>query len=775
MEQPPAAAAPTTRKSAKILHISDLHFGAGFNGPKWTNLLSQAQQIRPDFVIVTGDLVNTPWFWMLRQAKCRLDELATELKFDDGTDCEVWTIAGNHDTRITGLFPVKWLKWVSLISAILAVAAWFLSRVILPSWLSVLVLSAAGLLVAIFLTAVTFRLLTRTNLAKAIGDKHFLTTAQPSSRVPVGIVPFDSASVGVSWARGAISNESFGKFTALKAQLAQEKDTVWIAAVHHHPLPLPYDHGAERMMAMDNAGAFLSDLSKIPIQLVLHGHKHHQHFARIVVNSISADAAEVAVLSAGTPTHGKDAGAFRHGFNVVHVHASRRMHVEMYESPPGPSGFERKCTFDIAPLAEQDRRRNRMDRDAFKINCKRLLCVANIEEGGDAYFAREFRGLDTTADSVRQLPFQLTASTTNGMVEEFRGERLCDYGPSIRLMKDKQVCWNECSGHIEFDGVGLHAGDEPIDFLVEFYGNNAFALDQWQHTSMYPEWGTGPRSEYVNFPVPENIAVEEFWLIVRFPVCSGLPKGIIAVVKDEHAPDWRQLPPDRLLRIESERLIQLRISCPLPKAEIELRWELPRDDFDLGNWAVNRALSLRKKFASLLGKQIPQELLDIVSVMEAEARVPLGAGAERRYDVALYAFDEPSKTLGYLTGTYAENDPRRQGAYPFGLGLVGRAFKIKSVRAFDRMKLVKGAPCGYVMPQGGGVTDINSVREYAALAIPLTLPEALNWVYGVFVVSTDDATCGLKMQDSPQDRSIAEYCGTLRALTPRFEAILNAH
>ena len=37
---------------------------------------------------------------------------------------------------------------------------------------------------------------------------------------------------------------------------------------------------------MDNAGALLNELTRSKVRLVgLHGHKHHQHFARIVVNS----------------------------------------------------------------------------------------------------------------------------------------------------------------------------------------------------------------------------------------------------------------------------------------------------------------------------------------------------------------------------------------------------------------------------------------------------------------------------------------------------------
>jgi predicted MPP superfamily phosphohydrolase len=44
----------------QIMHISDLHFGWRFRKPKWQHLLAAAKNIKPDFVIITGDLVNTP-------------------------------------------------------------------------------------------------------------------------------------------------------------------------------------------------------------------------------------------------------------------------------------------------------------------------------------------------------------------------------------------------------------------------------------------------------------------------------------------------------------------------------------------------------------------------------------------------------------------------------------------------------------------------------------------------------------------------------------------
>jgi hypothetical protein len=44
----------------RIAHLSDLHFGRGFNKPLWSNLCRIVRKANPHLIIVTGDLVNSP-------------------------------------------------------------------------------------------------------------------------------------------------------------------------------------------------------------------------------------------------------------------------------------------------------------------------------------------------------------------------------------------------------------------------------------------------------------------------------------------------------------------------------------------------------------------------------------------------------------------------------------------------------------------------------------------------------------------------------------------
>ena len=168
-------------KSARILHISDLHFGMRFQRGKWESLQQQAKALAPDIVMITGDLVNTPWFWMLKRAKRELDALSRVL----GRDTEIWVIPGNHDTRITGLLPVAWLA--PLFGAALLIAAFWFSlgtaRLALPFWARITVDCFSGLFLLAALICLILRCLVRVKLANIWSGyfPHLRSLLQPNT------------------------------------------------------------------------------------------------------------------------------------------------------------------------------------------------------------------------------------------------------------------------------------------------------------------------------------------------------------------------------------------------------------------------------------------------------------------------------------------------------------------------------------------------------------------------------------------------------------------
>ncbi|MDP8984400.1 MAG: metallophosphoesterase [Pseudomonadota bacterium] len=777
----------TEEPCARILHLSDLHFGLQFQTDKWQALKDKARELKPDLVVVTGDLVNTPWFWMLSKAGAGLRELYAHLNPAISTataaapPCEVWVIPGNHDTRISGLLPVQWL-WPLALGAFVLAALCFAALYAtppLPPWASRGIEYFGILLGIIGVISVGLRSVVRIDLERAWGKEHFLKAARRARRVPIGIVPFDSASEGVSWARGRIPKARVAGF---RAELDASTGVTWIAAVHHHPLPLPYDHRTERMMAMDNAGALLSELAAAGIRLVLHGHKHHQHFARIVIDPGHSQYAEVAVLSAGTPTASSDPGAFWHGFNLITVHPDQRVRIRMFEAPPGGGTFREREPLDLAPEEEQDRRRHLADRERLKIGCERMLCIADIDAYGDARFYREFREVRTEHHAIDQLPGPYTAGTSSGFIETYRALSMSSWGPLVDLKILKGRTLSRVPAAIRFGTAGLQREMAPINFLLEFYANNAFALNRWQYEHMYAGREAQERNEVVYFNVPTDIAVREVTIHVRFPDEVPLPTRFDVRQKSDEGDEThaRALPAQNVMRIDSQRIVQVRVPYPRLGSVLEIRWEpqenkYPRDgtpeEID-----IRRAVDLRKHFGRLQSDQVPDMLVSLLEELELAARDELGIGEEqqqRAYDVAIFVFDPKEKRLRYLVGSYDdETDPRRNARYSFGLGLPGRAFKSGAVAAFRRPAYSPTErPWGYVFPDGRPVTDPAEVPEAVILAIPAAPPNARDWPYAVVQISTDHAGVQLKTANTPSDNSVERFCAAVRGLTEDFEAL----
>src|SRR5437660_5185907 len=84
----------------RVAHISDLHFDKQKkNNCTWTKLVDELRDhIRPDLVLVTGDIADTTSRRLYREAKAALDQLCADL-------CPYFVCAGNHDRHPRGNAP----------------------------------------------------------------------------------------------------------------------------------------------------------------------------------------------------------------------------------------------------------------------------------------------------------------------------------------------------------------------------------------------------------------------------------------------------------------------------------------------------------------------------------------------------------------------------------------------------------------------------------------------------------------------------------------------
>lgn len=798
-DEPPQTACDQAGRTTRVVHLSDLHFGFNFQKSNWRQLRSTVLTLKPDLVVVTGDLVNTPWFWMLKRARAALTELKQDLaKVAPNGQCEVWAIPGNHDTKITGLVPVIWLWHIALVCALLAAGSAWLRGLscAYPVWLAWLLCATTWGWGGLAVLAVVVRLLVTRDLAKAMGDELWLTKGQVSAGGRVGIVPLDSATYDTSWARGEVTADGLA---VLKEDLQRLRspagpghdNTMLIAVVHHHVLPLPYDHDKEQMMVMGNAGSVLAELAGHRVRLLLHGHKHHQHFARVVINAATDPTADIAVLSAGTPTQARNAGAFWHGFNVIEIAPDGNATVEMYQGPPTGGAFKVDKRFDLTPPENQDRWRYEASLQTSDIHCERLICSVDINPYGDARFFREYVQVSTPRSCVKKLPSTLVAHAKWGLMEAYTVRGLSSHGPrvTVRPTPNSVRTAERIEVELHFEGAGLLDHDAPIDFFTEVYGNNAFALNQWQAECMYAS-ATGDdadevkSTEDIRFKVPDGLAVRELIVEASFPTGMKRPRRLSPRIGHRTGEDvsWSWIPPSSLVWLGMRNTAQMRILYPRPGALYQINWDLEENIYGDGNVVrergIERALELRKWLNTLRTKPLQPKLAQMLAqrleATEFNARTVLGNGDDQSpLDIALFTFDANDKYLHYLVGTHAEADPRREAHYHYGLGLPGRAFKAGQAVSFRRPPSTPGErPWGYVHPDGKPVLPGDSVPEVAILAIPLAPMEAPDWPYAVLQLSTDTTTVPLRTTDVPQGMSIKDYTHALRLkLTEEIEMI----
>lgn len=739
------------RRQTRVLHVSDLHFGLSFIPEKWAEIRQIAEQLSPNLVVVSGDVVETPWRWRLRTAKLQMTALRNALRETTGNgNLELLTVPGNHDTRIQGVFPVAWLAWVMLFALAVLGSVCYLAGVRSirwgwppASWPSENAASGAmwvaiGAL-ALFVVALVLRLCVTRDLTGALGAELVADRPKVFDELALGIAPFDSSTPSLSWARGRVSRKDMvackRAIDSARSNPAQA-NVVWLAVVHHHPLPLPYDDEFERMMVMDNAGSFLSEIARRGVRLVLHGHKHHQHFARVMIDPLTDRRVEVAVLSAGTATRGRTSLVNRHGFNFLTIDADRGIRIRMFEAE-GDGTFNETRDFDMVPADEHARWLFEQEKTQCPLSARVMTCVADVNIYGDAHFIREFRGVRTSLAQVGRIGSPLRAHSDSGFVEAYRAVSLSSHGPGVSLSTTRMAL-NEMQTVLQFKSSGLLKGHDPIDFLIEFQNNNAFALDRWQFSQMYA--GRDDFSEDVRFLTPADVALEELVLFVRFDPRIRLPRRIDLRCSPRSVEEWRPIPHDRIGRIERQGVLEVHLAHPRPDWTYQLVWDLDEEADGPDEVAAGRALRLRRELAAKVGKPPSQELLDMLEASKDELLDHLSSTPGSPLQAALLAYDGAARELRSLASTYQENDPRRSAHYKFGLGIAGRSFKAADTITFIRPHNdTRTQWTGYVLGNGVAPESPADIPEECIVAFALAPPEAPDWPYAVLQFSSDEA------------------------------------
>src|SRR5215813_8997170 len=230
----------------KMIHITDLHVGRQFNEAIWQDFSNVCVRLKPDLLIVSGDLVDNPFRWRLQRASEKLHQLCGRVASDGGNRCRLIVVPGNHDTRVMGLLPLARRRFLLVLNLVLLVVLTALGY-ITGAWR----IAEGSILALLCVDVILVSLFGR--FEKYFGPDEAIAQRAVCSigKISVEVYPFDSASQPLFLAGGEIPVAQFvsGRQNAEANPLSKDerlsRDEVTcppyrIAVVHHHPLPIPY-------------------------------------------------------------------------------------------------------------------------------------------------------------------------------------------------------------------------------------------------------------------------------------------------------------------------------------------------------------------------------------------------------------------------------------------------------------------------------------------------------------------------------------------------------
>ncbi|HKQ97179.1 MAG TPA: metallophosphoesterase [Candidatus Polarisedimenticolia bacterium] len=550
----------------RVVHLSDLHFGAHFDALLWGHISRTVLDLRPSAILVTGDLVNSPWPRMLVRAKRQLDALA------ERAGAELVVIPGNHDVALSGFVPLPYLH--SLYDFLVRQDA--AKGVRLPTadgipndsgrwWLRLFRAMRDDVRLLIWLLWQLPRKwsmrgagpeILRRNRLLLVGFDSNHALRQSSGRIRPGEIYALAESVRLPEDADLPAGGTAVAPFALR-----------LGILHHHPLPIPYSDvtdsltNFEPFLVLRDAGTLLRELAKNHFDLVLHGHKHFYSYTRISYPSGPRGSHPMGVLAAGSGTvRHKESG--RNSFNVLDISRNGRTRVTTFFTGGNASLDPTRpdLDFHLHDFEELKRRNYWRSIERQGVECDRIIKEVEIDEFGAGQHLVQIEGLRTLqghgAPEVVHTPWVGTgrilpdtirirhAVTTPGVdidLPEY------EYDASGELRRIRPA--SEESG----GGGGTSAPSKPGDdqsvrvevrfnravpqspdslgYGVEYRTHNAFATSRWEAINLHRaarEWTA----------VAVRVPCRKLWFRVR------LGAGIFArnpFVRCDFPPDYPSL------------------------------------------------------------------------------------------------------------------------------------------------------------------------------------------------------------------------------------------
>jgi len=731
----------------RIVHISDLHFGAPFDAALWTYVRSVVIEKRPQLIVLSGDVVNSPNALRMLLARKELRKLERE------SGAKLFVIPGNHDIAAVGNFRMPFsskLFWrifagdTQALEANLPDPPWKDDRTALPQ--------KRRLARTRRFFSISIQRMRAWWWARRLPDPSREKREQITSNSHVLVMGFDSNS-RTRLATGYVDQrEIYDAATYLDSSRSTGRNlaqalALRIAVVHHHPAPIPFAIAQEGLLGFEpflmfrNAGTFLKMLNERSFDLVLHGHYHYYNFSRIAFGAESSTY-ELGILSAGSATVRYSEG-LRNSFNVITILPNGRVEITPYFMGGGATlGSSTAPSFGLHTIAGLKFRNYRRALSLHEIDRDEVAYKMEVDPFGTAWFDYSLSGLKVYGDyrtdgrsfeievlSGRAVPKSFTLN------EESRRRGFSDkpLGPEGE---------NKIGRRIAFGRELVSSAREGIDYGFSWRTQNSIRLTNWESEEVrkirarekppVPFEPTQGLVFTVTFPVRKltltvklPAELEEMRPFLQCDIPKGYPDIPLNADREVETPPEKEVDAEMSeseapnLKREATGEWIAQIDFPLVGYTYGLRWNvaaLKREPPSLavvGGVKMFREMLLRYRERRSAGQPNPK-VSEILEGLLANIRNEFGSPDQQELlSVSLMTYDESVSSLVIVDMvSTARREIRWNFKLALGDGLGGAAFKQRRplLYAVDAIHATLGGDA-YLPPAAEERTD-----DYQVLA-----------------------------------------------------------
>lgn len=491
--------------SIAIAQISDLHFGNDGQPDAWRALshaLLSAIQPRPQLVLVTGDIVDTPDVALYNKAKDALDHLRIPYR----------VCAGNHDRHTKGNMLSLWRPKMA------SVATQF-DHVF------------AGQLVTTSPTTITL------------------------GSTKLGLAAIDTSRKADAFARGLVEPADLDELQG--NWLLDSERPNWqffFLLVHHHPLSvarLEASRIGDRKRLFDvtslaNSGTLLERAAELSVDVILHGHEHCRHWARY--GSVQPPASDLSVLGAGTATGARTLKSCLQSeatFNLIILHRSSAIEAWVVRHNGIAWGVEDKAELStIRGSRARQRARNRpaTTSSAGAGLLGKLQKHVAFEDNRDVHVRSVYRNL-VFSDTRRRIEMRNGSGVVPGAsVRVIGADGVCGEGlQELDVVRETNAA-DTWVAHFDLSAAHVNV---PITMELMYTWRGGAVLDQYDLHLLHGSGG------YAGGATEERAEGFEY---VYVTATSASEASLYLSLPPQHAPDPEDIE-ILVRRVSKERLI----------------------------------------------------------------------------------------------------------------------------------------------------------------------------------------------------------------------------